>query len=46
MANSEANQYQPHGFAIAMGLICMEHEKPTCRRLEKRVIDETILLNN
>lgn len=46
MANSEGANYRPHGFGVAIRLICDDHDKLECWQLEKLVIDRKIILNN
>ena len=46
MADAGASDYHPHGYGVAMRLICGDHDKPKCWQLEKLVIDRKIILNN
>ncbi len=46
MAVSGEKNYRPHAFGIAMRLICADHVKMECWRMEKLVIDQNIILNN
>ena len=46
MADSGEKNYKPHAFGVAMRLICADYEKPGCWRIEKLVIDQTVILDN
>ncbi len=46
MADSGGKNYKPHGYGVAMRLVCPKAEKVECWQLEKLVIDRTIILNN
>ncbi|GAB4231646.1 MAG: hypothetical protein Kow0032_14010 [Methyloligellaceae bacterium] len=46
MADAGNKNYLPHGYGVAMRLICADYEKLSCWQLEKLVIDQTVILNN
>ena len=46
MADSGNKTYKPHAYGVAMRIICAEHDKLECWRLEKLVIDQRVILNN
>ena len=46
MADAGNKTYKPHAYGVAMRIICPEHEKLECWRLEKLVIDQRVILNN
>lgn len=46
MADSGNKTYRPHAYGVAIRLVCEDAEAIACWRLEKMVIDRTVILNN
>ena len=46
MADSGNKTYRPHAYGAAIRLVCEDAEAFACWRLEKLVIDQTVILNN
>jgi len=46
MADAGHKNYKPHAYGVAMRVICSDYAIPACWRLEKLVIDQTVILDN